>query len=121
MLVLLILGILFIVAFLVWETKYPDAMIPMNIWKDRDFSLVLPPLHLISHRRDTNLYQLLAILSLGMLAFPVFSFWIALYFQEVLHLDSLMTGVRMLPMVVMGIGINVCLSMHPIPFVRDID
>lgn len=39
-LVLLILGVVFIVAFLVWETKYPHAMIPMSIWKDRDFSLV---------------------------------------------------------------------------------
>jgi len=39
-LVLLVLGVVFIGAFLVWECRYPDAMIPMNIWKDRDFSLV---------------------------------------------------------------------------------
>jgi hypothetical protein len=39
-LVLLILGVLIIAAFLVWETKYPYAMIDMKIWKDRDFSLV---------------------------------------------------------------------------------
>lgn len=40
MLVLLILGILIMGAFVVWEMKYPYAMIDMKIWKDRDFSLV---------------------------------------------------------------------------------
>lgn len=40
MLVLLILGVLFIAAFVVWENKYPYAMMDMKIWKDRDFSLV---------------------------------------------------------------------------------
>ena len=39
-LVLLIVGVALIAAFIVWEIKYPYAMIDMNIWKDRDFSLV---------------------------------------------------------------------------------
>lgn len=39
-LVLLIIGILLIVAFIVWENKYPYALIDMSVWKDRDFSLV---------------------------------------------------------------------------------
>jgi MFS family permease len=39
-LALLILGVILIIAFIIWETKYPYAMIDMNIWKDRDFSLV---------------------------------------------------------------------------------
>lgn len=39
-LVLLILGVLLIAAFVIWELKYPYAMIDMNIWRDRDFSLV---------------------------------------------------------------------------------
>ena len=39
-LVFLILGILLLVAFVVWEIKYPYAMIDMKIWKDRDFTLV---------------------------------------------------------------------------------
>lgn len=38
--VLLILGILLIAAFIVWENKYPYAMIPMSVFRDRDFSLV---------------------------------------------------------------------------------
>ncbi|KAH7073811.1 major facilitator superfamily-domain-containing protein [Paraphoma chrysanthemicola] len=86
--VLLILGILLIAGFVVWEIKYPFSMIDMNIWKDRDFSL------------------LLVILSLGFLAFPVFFFWIALYFQTVLGYSALMTGVQMLPMAVFGLAAN---------------
>lgn len=39
-LVCLILGVLLIASFVVWEIKYPYAMIDMKIWKDRDFSLV---------------------------------------------------------------------------------
>jgi hypothetical protein len=39
-LVLLILGIMLIAAFIVWEIKCPYAMIDMKIWYDRDFSLV---------------------------------------------------------------------------------
>ncbi|KAH9882882.1 hypothetical protein J1614_000248 [Plenodomus biglobosus] len=87
-LVLLILGVLLIAAFIVWEIKYPYAMIDMNIWRDRDFSL------------------LLTILTSGFLGFPVFSFWIALYFQTELGLSSLMTGVQLLPMVVCGLLAN---------------
>jgi MFS family permease len=39
-LVLLIVGVLLIAAFIIWEIKNPYAMIPMSIFKDRDFSLV---------------------------------------------------------------------------------
>jgi hypothetical protein len=49
---------------------------------------------------------LLTILSFGFIGFPVMSFWVALYFQNVLHLSALMTGVHMLPMVVFGLLAN---------------
>jgi MFS family permease len=39
-LVLLILGLLLMVLFVVWEFKYPHAIVDMNVFKDRDFSLV---------------------------------------------------------------------------------
>ena len=58
-------------------------------------------------RSNESTFQLLAILSLGMLAFPVFSFWLALYYQNVLRYDSLETGVHLLPMIIMGILINI--------------
>ncbi|KAF2878522.1 major facilitator superfamily-domain-containing protein [Massariosphaeria phaeospora] len=87
-LIMLILGVLLIAAFVVWEIKYPYAMIDMNIWKDRDFSL------------------LLAILATGFIGFPIFSFWIALYFQVELGYSSLETGVHMMPMFVCGLLAN---------------
>ncbi|KAF2002487.1 MFS general substrate transporter [Amniculicola lignicola CBS 123094] len=88
-LVFLILGVLLIAAFIVWELKYPYAMIDMSIWKDRDFSL------------------LILALCFGFLGFPILSFWLALYFQEVLGYSALMTGVHMLPMVVVGLAANI--------------
>ncbi|KAL1653683.1 hypothetical protein SLS61_003831 [Didymella pomorum] len=87
-LVLLLVGLLLIGGFIVWELKYTYAIVDMNVFRDRDFSL------------------LLLILSLGFLGFPVFSFWIALYFQTELGYDALMTGVHMLPMVVFGMAAN---------------
>ncbi|KAF2491371.1 major facilitator superfamily transporter [Lophium mytilinum] len=88
-LVLLILGILAIGLFIVWENKYEHAMIPMNIWRDRDFSL------------------LISIMLLGFLAFPILSFWVALYLQRVEHMSALNTAVHMLPMAIMGLIANV--------------
>ncbi|CAI6334017.1 unnamed protein product [Periconia digitata] len=87
-LVLLILGLVLIASFIVWEIKYPYSLIDMNIWKDRDFSI------------------LLALISVGFVGFPIFSFWIALYFQRVLELSALMTGVYMLPMAICGFLAN---------------
>ena len=49
---------------------------------------------------------MLLILSLGFLGFPVFTFWIALYFQTELGYNALITGVHMLPMVVVGLLAN---------------
>ncbi|EOA88455.1 uncharacterized protein SETTUDRAFT_149031 [Exserohilum turcica Et28A] len=92
-LVLLILGALLIIAFVVWEFKYPYSMIDMKIWYDRDFSL------------------LIAILSFSCLAFPVLYFWIALYFQTQLGYSALMTGVHLLPMVVMGVTTNAIVAL----------
>ncbi|PVI03870.1 hypothetical protein DM02DRAFT_669438 [Periconia macrospinosa] len=88
-LVLLILGLLLIISFVVWEIYYPYSLIDMNIWKDRDFSI------------------LLAIISLGFVGFPVFSFWISLYFQRALEQSALMTGVYLLPMAICGFLANV--------------
>ncbi|KAF2728341.1 major facilitator superfamily MFS-1 [Polyplosphaeria fusca] len=88
-LVFLIVGIALIVAFVFWEIYYPYAMIDMNIWKDRDFTL------------------LLVVLCFGFIGFPVLSFWLALYFQVELGYNALLTGVHMLPMVIFGLGANI--------------
>jgi hypothetical protein len=43
---------------------------------------------------------------MGFIGFPVSSFWVALYFQTELGYSALMTGVHMLPMVVVGLLAN---------------
>jgi uncharacterized membrane protein YeaQ/YmgE (transglycosylase-associated protein family) len=50
-------------------------------------------------------------MSFGFIGFPILVFWIALYFQRVLHLSALMTGVHMLPMVIFGLLANLVASL----------
>lgn len=88
-LALLIVGILLIIAFVFWENYVEYPLIPMGIWKDRNFSLVM------------------STLLLGFMAFPVAAFFIALYFQDVWNMSSLMTAVHLLPMAIMGIIVNI--------------
>lgn len=45
-------------------------------------------------------------MTFGFLGFPVLAFWLALYFQTELGYSALMTGVHMLPMVVVGLLAN---------------
>lgn len=88
-LALLIVGILLMVAFVFWELWYRDPIVPMSIWKDRDFSLCI------------------GILMLGFASFTPASFFIALYFQKVWNMSALMTAVHLLPMAVSGIIVNI--------------
>lgn len=88
-LALLIVGFLLMIAFVFWELWFKDPIVPMNIWKDRDFSLSL------------------AILMLGFMSFTPATFFIALFFQKVWHMSALMAAVHLLPMAVSGIIVNV--------------
>ncbi|KAL1622997.1 hypothetical protein SLS56_008474 [Neofusicoccum ribis] len=97
-LVLLILGALLIVAFVYWERWCEFPLVPMDIWKDRDFSLVI------------------TVLLLGFLAFPIMAFWISLFMQKIKEYSSLMVAVHMLPMAIGGIIVNIIagLIMHKV-------
>lgn len=88
-LALLIIGILLLIGFVFWEMFYPYPLMPMTIWKDRNFSLCM------------------AILALGFFAFTPGSFFVALYFQQVWHMSALEVAVHLLPMVIMGILTNI--------------
>ncbi|GAB7353401.1 hypothetical protein MBLNU459_g3875t1 [Dothideomycetes sp. NU459] len=88
-LALLIVGALLMVAFVFWENHYAYPLVPMGIWKDRNFSLVM------------------AVIVLGFMVFPPIEFFISLFFQNVWHWTSLMTAVHLLPMAVMGIIVNI--------------
>ena len=81
------------VGFVFWELRISNPLVPMWIWKDRNFSLSL------------------AILMFGFLAFAPGSFFIALYFQEVWHMSALEVAVHVLPMAVMGILVNIFAGM----------
>ncbi|KAK6004249.1 hypothetical protein QM012_009099 [Aureobasidium pullulans] len=95
---MLIVGALLIVAFVFWENYYPHPLVPMSIWLDKNFSL------------------LMIVLLLGMMAFSVAEFFLALYMQEVWRWSPLTTAVHLLPMAIMGIIVNVVAAfvMHKI-------
>lgn len=78
---LLIVGVLLMVAFVFWERFFKYPLVPMGIWKDRNFSLVI------------------SVLLLGFLAFPVAVFFMSLYLQNVWGFSALNTAVHLLPMV----------------------
>ncbi|KAF2207791.1 hypothetical protein CERZMDRAFT_50395 [Cercospora zeae-maydis SCOH1-5] len=87
-LALLIVGLLLMVGFVFWELYFPDPLMPMTIWKDRNFSL------------------LLSMVMLGLLAFTPSAFFVALYFQTVWRMGALQTAVHLLPMAINGIIVN---------------
>lgn len=88
-LTLLIVGIILMIAFVFWELWFDNPIVPMSIWKDRDFSLSL------------------SILMLGFMSFTPVTFFIALFFQRIQNMSALMTAVHLLPMAINGIIINV--------------
>ncbi|KAK7540006.1 major facilitator superfamily domain-containing protein [Phyllosticta citribraziliensis] len=97
-LVLLILGVFTMVTFVFWEMYYPHPIVPMYIWKNRDFSIII------------------AVLLFGFLAFPTMSFWVSLFMQLVKGYGPLKVAVHLLPMAIGGITMNVVagLIMHKV-------
>ena len=86
---LLILGVFLMSAFVFWEMWFKYPIVPMSIWRDRNFSLNL------------------GILMLGFASFVPASFFIALYFQRVWNMSPLAVGVHLLPMAISGIIVNI--------------
>lgn len=88
-LALLIVGLLLVIAFIFWELRVSFPLVPMFIWKDRNFTLCM------------------IILLLGFMAFPVALFFISLFFQDIWHLSALESAVHLLPLAIMGIIVNI--------------
>jgi MFS family permease len=88
-LALLIVGLGMIVGFVPWEMRFESPLMPMHIWKDRNFSLVM------------------AILMLGCMSFTPSSFFLALYFQSVWQRSAIMVAVYLLPMAINGLIVNI--------------
>ncbi|KAH8587480.1 putative transporter [Bisporella sp. PMI_857] len=87
--VLVILGLLLIISFIVWEGFYKYPLMPLRIWKDRNFSLI-------------NVVVLL-----GFMSFVTSNFWLSLYLQNVLGWSPLNVAVHLLPQVIGGILVNI--------------
>lgn len=87
-LALLLVGLALIVAFVFWELHFPHPLMPMSIWKDRNFSLAM------------------VILLFGYLGFTPATFFVALYFQDVWHMGALQVAIHVLPMAINGIIVN---------------
>ncbi|KAK6065839.1 WD domain-containing protein [Seiridium cupressi] len=86
---LLVVGVILLVVFVLWERVYPNPLMPPYIWKDRNFSLVI-----------------ITIL-LGMMGFTASGFWIAFYMQSVQQLPTITVAVHLLPMAIAGLTWNV--------------
>ncbi|KIV99075.1 uncharacterized protein PV09_09182 [Verruconis gallopava] len=86
---LLVVGVICMVSFVIWELYCPTPLLDMHIFRDRNFSL------------------LLAILLLGFMSFSSSAFWLSLYIQRVYRTSSIMTAVYLLPMAIAGLMVNV--------------
>ncbi|KAJ5545168.1 hypothetical protein N7461_007472 [Penicillium sp. DV-2018c] len=86
---LFIVGLLLLGCFLYWQSvaKYP--LMPLWVWRDRNFSL------------------LIGICCSGFMGFSAVTFYLSLFLQEVKHLSALEITVRLLPMVIGGVLVNV--------------
>ena len=97
-LAMIILGFVFIAGFVYWESICQTPLMPLHVWRERNFSI------------------LVAILCLGFYGFTGNLFWLSLYWQRIEHKSPLIVAVRLLPAMVGGIIINVIagMTMHRI-------
>ncbi|KAF4459173.1 major facilitator superfamily [Fusarium albosuccineum] len=86
---MLIIGAFLLVGFVYWESRWEYPLMPLHVWKNRNFSLLV----------------LTAIL--GMMSFASSNFWLALFMQEISSYDALTVAVHLLPQVIAGIIWNI--------------
>lgn len=89
---LMIIGVVLIILFGFWETKYPYPLMPPFIWKDRNFTL------------------LISVTVLGFMAFQASAFYLAYFMQEVRQWDALTVAVHLLPQAIAGLLWNVLIG-----------
>ncbi|KAF7560616.1 hypothetical protein G7046_g3524 [Stylonectria norvegica] len=98
-LAMIIVGFFLLVAFVFWENYVSHPLMPLHIWKDKTFTL------------------LVLTTILGMMAFFSSNFWLALLLQNVQHKDALDVAVHLLPQVIAGLIWNVVAAaiLHRVP------
>ncbi|QSZ30035.1 hypothetical protein DSL72_004553 [Monilinia vaccinii-corymbosi] len=87
-LVFIILGPLLLATFVWWEYRFEYPLLPMNVWRDREFNL------------------LLIILLLAFLSFPALYFFTSLFLQHLFGYSALRTAVCLLPSAFTGLLVN---------------
>ncbi|KAJ0425685.1 major facilitator superfamily-domain-containing protein [Aspergillus carlsbadensis] len=91
--VLIIAGVILIGVFIFWQSIYKFPLMPLYIWRDRNFSLVI------------------TLLATGNAAFTSSSFWLCLYLQRTQRLSALWIAVYLLPQNINGLIINFVCSL----------
>ncbi|KAL3438154.1 major facilitator superfamily-domain-containing protein [Aspergillus tetrazonus] len=91
--VMLVLGVVLLAAFIFWQSVYKFPLMPLYIWKDRNFSLVI------------------ILLATGNAAFTASSFWLCLYLQRAKSLSSLWIAIYLLPQNINGLLVNFVCSL----------
>ncbi|ROV94357.1 hypothetical protein VPNG_09387 [Cytospora leucostoma] len=89
---LMLIGVVLIVLFGFWETKYPYPLMPPFIWKDRNFTLIM------------------TVTVLGYMGFQASAFYLAFFMQEIRQYDALSVAVHMLPQAIAGMIWNVLIG-----------
>lgn len=115
---LLIVGVFLLAVYVLWEyyleRVLDDPAAPYSVWTP-------PPLLRMTllKRANGKLAVTLAIAFLEYCGFMSFPFWVQLYYQDFIGLNPVLTMVRLLPMFVTGLLINVVVAfvVGIIPFV----
>ena len=90
---LLVVGIVLIAGFIYWQSVFRYPLMPLRVWKDRNFTLVV------------------TVLCLGFYGFAGNLFWLTLMWQRINRLSPLMVAVHLLPAGIGGILVNVLAAM----------
>jgi MFS family permease len=90
---LLVIGIVLIAMFIYWQSIFKHPLMPLHVWKDRNFTL------------------LNVILCLGFYGFSNNIFWLTLIWQRIDHCSPLEVALRLLPQAVGGLIVNLIAAM----------
>lgn len=90
---LLVVGVVLIAMFIYWQSVFKNPLMPLRVWKDRNFTLL-------------NM-----ILCLGFYGFSNNNFWLTLLWQRIDHCSPLEVAVRLLPQAVGGLIVNFIAAM----------